>query len=130
MAYAQAGRSIPILGTTHADYSNTDIPCTRRMTQDEVENDYELNTGKVIVECMKEKVLSQDDIPGILAHSHGPFTWGTTPMDAVRNMVILETIAEMAIKTLQLNPDAIIDDYLVKKHYDRKYGNDAYYGQN
>ena len=130
VAYAQAGRSIPILGTTHADYSNTDIPCTRRMTQDEVENDYELNTGKVIVECMKEKVLSQDDIPGILVHSHGPFTWGTTPMDAVRNMVILETIAEMAIKTLQLNPDAIIDDYLVKKHYDRKHGNDAYYGQN
>ena len=129
VAFSQAGRSIPILGTTHADYSNRDIPCTRRMTHDEVENNYELNTGKVIVECMKEKGISQDDIPGILVHSHGPFTWGCNPMDAVRNMVILETIAEMAIKTLQLNPDAAIDDYLVKKHYDRKHGNDAYYGQ-
>lgn len=129
VAFAQAGRPIPVLGTTHADYSNYEIPCTRRMKQDEVENDYELNTGKVIVECMKEKELSQDDIPGVLVNSHGPFTWGSSPVDAVRNMVILETISEMAFKTLQLNPDATIDNFLVKKHYDRKHGKDAYYGQ-
>ena len=137
VAFAQAGRSIPILGTTHADYSSVEIPCTRMLTREEVEQDYELNTGKVIVECMEEKVLSQDDIqgnisgiiPGVFVHSHGPFTWGSDPMDAVRNMVILETISEMAYKTLQLNPNAAIDDYLVEKHYDRKHGKDAYYGQ-
>mgnify|MGYP002622557955 CR=1 FL=1 len=129
VAFAQAGRSVPILGTTHADYSPFDIPCTRRLTREEVEQDYELNTGKVIAECLKEKALGADDIPGVLVHSHGPFTWGSDPMDAVRNMVILETISEMAYKTLQLNPDAVIDDYLVEKHYDRKHGKDAYYGQ-
>ena len=133
VAFAQAGRSVPILGTTHADYSPFDIPCTRRLTREEVEQDYELNTGKVIAERLKEKGYSADDmlsdIPGILVHSHGPFTWGCDPMEAVRNMVVLETISEMAFKTLQLNPDAVIDDYLVEKHYDRKHGKDAYYGQ-
>ena len=129
VAFAQAGRLISVLGTTHADYSNVDIPCTRRMIGEEVEQDYELNTGKVIAECLKEKELGSDDIPGVLVHSHGPFTWGSDPMDAVRNMLILETISEMAYKTLQLNPDAVIDDYLVEKHYDRKHGKDAYYGK-
>lgn len=129
VAFAQAGRSIPVLGTTHADYSNYEIPCTRKLTEDEVQHGYELNTGKVIVECVKEKGLSQDDIPGVLVNSHGPFTWGGNPMEAVKNMVILETISEMAFKTLQLNPDATIDDFLVKKHYDRKHGKSAYYGQ-
>lgn len=129
VAFAQAGRAIPILGTTHADYGCTEIPCTRRMTREEVGQDYELNTGKVITDCINEKGIGADDITGVLVHSHGPFTWGSDPMDAVRNMVILETIAEMAFKTLQLNPDAAIDDYLVEKHYHRKHGKDAYYGQ-
>ena len=127
-SFAQAGRDIPCYGTTHADYSSIEIPCTRRMTKDEVEHDFELNTGKVITECLREEGISSDDVSGVLVHSHGPFTWGYTPMDAVKHMVILETISEMAFKTLQLNPDAVIDDYLVKKHYDRKHGNEAYYG--
>ena len=129
VAFAQAGRPVPILGTTHADFSCFDIPCTRRMTHDEVKQNYEINTGWVIAECIRENGYQVDDIPGVLVHSHGPFTWGSDPMNAVESMVILETISELALKTLQLNPDAVIDDYLVKKHYDRKYGQDAYYGQ-
>ena len=129
VAFAQAGRSVPILGTTHADYSYFDILCTRRMTRDEVEQDYELNTGRIIAECLRKKDYKPEDVPGVLVYSHGPFTWGSDSMEAVENMVILETISEMAFKTLQLNPEAAMDEYLIKKHFDRKHGEDAYYGQ-
>lgn len=130
VAWAQAGKDIPALGTTHADYFYGSIPCTRLMTPEEIGNDYELNTGKVIVETFKNRNINPDDVPGVLVHSHGPFTWGKSPMDAVHNCVVLETCAEMALKTFQVNantPD--IQQELLDRHYLRKHGPGAYYGQ-
>lgn len=127
-AWAQAGREIPVLGTTHADYFNGSVPCTRAMTPDEIGGDYELNTGLVIVERFKD--LSPADLPGVLVAHHGPFCWGATPEDAVEHAVYMEYIARLASETLAVNPAAPpIDDALLRKHHRRKHGPRAYYGQ-
>jgi L-ribulose-5-phosphate 4-epimerase len=126
-SWAQAGKSIPALGTTHADYFYGDIPCTRKLTNEEVEKGYEIGTGNVIVETFEE--LDPDAIPGVIINNHGPFSWGTDAKNAVHNAKVLEEIAKMAYRSLQLNPDAEIDQYLLDKHYKRKHGKDAYYGQ-
>lgn len=128
--FAQAGLSIPALGTTHGDYFYGPVPCTRRMKTEEIEKDYELNTGKVIVETFKRKKLSADSMPGVLVNSHGPFTWGKDAFDAVHNAVVLEELAKMALHTLALNPAVgSMQQTLLDKHYLRKHGANAYYGQ-
>lgn len=127
-SWAQAGREIPCFGTTHADYFYGGIPCTRMMSQKEVELDYEKNTGKVIVERFKDKDYNYT--PGVLVAGHGPFTWGSNPGDAVHNSVVLEEVAKMALYTVQLNGEMKgMPDYLLNKHFYRKHGKDAYYGQ-
>ena len=129
VAFAQAGRPIPALGTTHADYFYGDIPCTRELTQTEVEEAYELNTGKVISETIKKLSINPMAVPGIVVKNHGPFAWGTSPSNAVYNAVVLEKVAEMALKTLALNPQAEMKRYVLDKHYSWKHGPNAYYGQ-
>ena len=129
VAFAQAGMCIPSLGTTHADYFYGDIPCTRELTEKEVNEAYELNTGKVIVETLDQLAVEPMAVPGILVKKHGPFAWGKNPADAVYNAVVLERVAEMGIKTLALNPQASIARYVLDKHYMRKHGSNAYYGQ-
>ena len=129
VAYAQAGIDIPALGTTHADYFYGPVPCTRELTKDEVEEAYELNTGKVIVECFKERNLEPLVVPGVVVRNHGPFTWGKDVAESVYHAVVLDTIAEMNIKTLLLNSDASVSHYILDKHYLRKHGQNAYYGQ-
>ncbi|MFW6306204.1 MAG: L-ribulose-5-phosphate 4-epimerase [Bacillota bacterium] len=127
-SWAQAGRSIPCLGTTHADYFYQEVPCTRIMTPSEVNGDYEENTGKVIVEKYRDRNYLYT--PAVLVAGHGPFTWGSDAADAVHNSVVLEEVARMALDTVKLN--ATIDnvpDYLMKKHFYRKHGENAYYGQ-
>lgn len=126
-SWAQAGRGIPAVGTTHADYFYGEIPCTRKMTTEEIEGDYELETGKVIVERFKD--LNPDQVPGVLVNNHGPFTWGTTPDNAVHNAVVLEEVAKMTFRSLQLNPLTAMDQKLLDKHFLRKHGKNAYYGQ-
>jgi len=126
-SWAQAGRGIPAIGTTHADYFYGEIPCTRKMTKEEIEKEYELETGKVIVERFKE--LDPDSIPGVLVNNHGPFSWGTDPHNAVHNAVVLEEVAKMTFRSLQLNPDVTMDQVLLDKHFLRKHGKNAYYGQ-
>ncbi len=126
--FAQSGRGIPALGTTHGDYFYGEIPCTRKMTPEEIGGKYELETGNVIIETFKEK--SPDDIPSVLVHSHGPFCWGTDPMNAVHNAVVLEELAFMAWHNLMMNPDIPpMQQELLNKHYLRKHGANAYYGQ-
>lgn len=128
VAFAQAGKPLQAYGTTHADTFYGDVPLTRSLTKDEIEKDYELNTGKVIIEAFKG--IDPLSIPAVLVKNHGPFTWGTSPEKAVENALILETDAEMAIKTEKLNPNAKrVDQYLLDKHYLRKHGKNAYYGQ-
>ena len=129
VSFAQAGKAIRALGTTHADYFYGDIPCTRALREEEVLDSYEKNTGKVIAECMEELRLDPLDIPGILVKNHGPFTYGTSPKKAVENAVVLEKIAEMAFRTLLLNPESSMESYISDKHYFRKHGKNAYYGQ-
>ena len=129
VAFAQAGMNIPALGTTHADYFYGDIPCTRALNKDEVENNYELNTGKVIIETIEKSDYDPMQIPGIIVKNHGPFTWGTDADNAVHNAVVLEKIAEMSIKTLMLNANSNMEKYILDKHYYRKHGKNAYYGQ-
>ncbi len=129
VAFAQAGLPIPALGTTHADYFYGDIPCTRELTQDEVEEAYERNTGKVIIETIEGLNIDPAAVPGIVVKNHGPFAWGTSPANAVYNAVVMETVAEMDLKTLMLNPLASIARYVLDKHYMRKHGPNAYYGQ-
>lgn len=127
--FAQAGMDIPVLGTTHADYFYGNIPCTREMTAQEVSCNYEVNTGKVIVDSFSEK--NYMEIPGVLVKSHGPFVWGTTPELAVHNAVVLDKIAEMAYKTMMINKNCPpIHQYLLDRHYLRKHGSNASYGQN
>ncbi len=126
-SWAQAGKSIPALGTTHADYFYGPIPCTRKLTREEVETAYEIETGNVIVETFEK--LNPDAIPGVIINNHGPFSWGTDANNAVHNAKVLEEVAKMAFASLQLNPNAKIDQYLLDKHYNRKHGKDAYYGQ-
>lgn len=129
VAFAQAGKAIPALGTTHADYFYGDIPCTRPLTQQEVEEAYELNTGKVIVETVLKGGYEPLSIPGIVVCNHGPFSWGKDAANAVYNAVVLERVAEMDLKTLALNPNASMPQYVLDKHYMRKHGPNAYYGQ-
>ena len=126
-AWAQAGRSIPAMGTTHADHFYGDIPCTRKLRPEEVRNDYELNTGKVIVETFK--TIDASSVPGVIVNDHGPFTWGKNAEEAVYNAIVLEEVAKMAFLTHSVAGNDIIDKYLLDKHYLRKHGRDAYYGQ-
>lgn len=133
-SWAQAGRDINAYGTTHADFSNGAIPCARALTQDEVEGEYELNTGKVIVEEFARRKIKPDECPAVLVHRHGPFTWGKDPFKAVENALILEEVAKMAhhtekIASLDENSNIGIEQYLLNKHYERKHGANAYYGQ-
>lgn len=130
VAFAQAGIDIPALGTTHADYFYGSIPCTRDLKKDEVECNYEENTGKVIVETINKRNYNPMAIPGIIVKNHGPFSWGKSPIDAVHNAVVMEYISEMALKTLILNSNSNMNNYILDKHYHRKHGKDAYYGQN
>lgn len=126
--FAQAGLDIPAFGTTHADYFYGDVPCTRDLTQKEIEEAYEENTGHVIVETIGTK--NAMEVPGIVVKNHGPFAWGTSPADAVYNAVVLDKVAEMAYKTMTLNPRAgRVAQHLLDKHYLRKHGANAYYGQ-
>ncbi len=130
VAWAQAGKNITAFGTTHGDYFYGDIPCTRKMTAEEISSEYELNTGKVIVEEFRTRGLDPDQMPGVLVHSHGPFTWGKDPFDAVHNSVVLETLAEMALKTMMVDQTAErMQQELLDKHFLRKHGPKAYYGQ-
>jgi L-ribulose-5-phosphate 4-epimerase len=127
IVFAQAGMEIPALGTTHADYFYGAIPCTRELTKIEVEEAYELNTGNVIVETIADNDVMA--VPGIVVKNHGPFTWGKDAADSVYNAVVLEKVAEMAYKTLTLNPESSLQQYILDKHYWRKHGPNAYYGQ-
>lgn len=129
VSFAQAGMDIPVLGTTHADTFYGQIPCTRELNKIEVENTYELNTGKVIVETIRKLGYSPSKIPAINVKNHGPFIWGGDAIKAVENAIILEKVAEMAFKTLILNPRANMAKYLLDKHFLRKHGYSAYYGQ-
>lgn len=129
VVFAQAGMEIPPLGTTHADYFYGAVPVSRSLTRDEVQEAYEKNTGRVIVETVKETGREALDVPGVLVRNHGPFTWGKDPEEAVYHSVVLEEIAEMAWKTLQINPSAALPPYILEKHYQRKHGPQAYYGQ-
>ncbi|WP_026568753.1 MULTISPECIES: L-ribulose-5-phosphate 4-epimerase [Sediminibacillus] len=127
-SWAQAGKAIPALGTTHGDYFYGSIPCTRRMTEMEIQQDYELETGKVIVEAFEN--LDYQRVPSVLVHSHAPFNWGKDAREAVHNAVVLEEVAKMALHTFQLNPEVDhMDHALLDKHYLRKHGTGAYYGQ-
>lgn len=127
-AWAQAGRDIPAFGTTHADYFHGRIPCTRSLRHEEVESDYELNTGRVIIETLGEREVLA--MPGILVREHAPFAWGKSADDAVHNAVVLEEVARMAWITMSLNPSqSQIAEFLLDKHYLRKHGANAYYGQ-
>ena len=127
-AWAQARKKIPSYGTTQADYWHGEVPCTRPMTPEEIKGDYEKNTGKVIIETFKKKDPLEH--PAVLVASHGPFTWGATPADAVHNASVLEFIAQLASTTLSINPRVKpMQSVLLKKHFFRKHGPDASYGQ-
>jgi L-ribulose-5-phosphate 4-epimerase len=127
-SWAQAGKSIPVYGTTHADYFYGPVPCTRPLKREEVEVDYEINTGRVIVESFRE--LDPRSMPGVLVHGHGPFTWGRDAEDALHHAVVLEELAMMAFRTEVLGNNKPVDQFLLDKHFDRKHGKNAYYGQN
>lgn len=126
-AWAQAGIDLPNIGTTHADYFHDAVPCTRSMNAREVEGDYELETGNVIVERFER--LNPVHTPGVLVKNHGPFTWGKTPDEAVHNAVVLEQVAKMASIAYLVNPRLTMNPLLVEKHFNRKHGPGAYYGQ-
>ncbi len=127
-AFAQAGMGIPAYGTTHADYFYGEIPCTREMTKDEIQSEYEANTGTVIIEAFKD--LNPNYIPAVLVKNHAPFTWGKSAAESVHNSVVLEEVAMMAIQCRQLNPNVTpMPQVLLDKHFMRKHGPKAYYGQ-
>ncbi len=130
VAWAQAQRDIPVFGTTHADHLTSDIPCAAPMADHLIEGNYEHNTGIQILRCFEEKGLSPNEVEMVLLGNHGPFAWGKNAAKAVYNSKVLETVAHMAFLTLQINPNAPrLKESLIKKHYDRKHGKDAYYGQ-
>lgn len=126
--FAQCGMEVPALGTTHADYFYGGIPCTRKMTSKEIMTDYEKNTGVVIIEHFNS--LKAEEIPSVLVHSHGPFSWGTDALNAVHNAVVLEEVAMMAWHCLALSGSDPMQNELLDKHFLRKHGVNAYYGQN
>ncbi len=126
-SWAQAGISIPALGTTHADYFFGPVPCTRKLTEKEVNDNYEIETGNVIIETFKG--IDPMAVPSVIINGHGPFSWGKSASDAVHNAVVLEEVAKMAHHTLTLREVKGIDQYLLNKHYYRKHGPGAYYGQ-
>ena len=130
VTFAQAGLDIPAFGTTHADYFYGDIPCTRDLTEQEIEEAYEANTGNVILETFAQRNIDPMAVPGVVCKNHGPFAWGLTPAGAVYNAVVLDKVAELAYKTMMLNPETPrVHQYLLDKHYYRKHGANAYYGQ-
>lgn len=130
VAWAQAGEDIPCFGTTHADYFYGPIPCARALTPQEVEEDYEGNTGRVIVETFRERGLNPVYVPAVVCRSHGPFTWGKDAAQAVYHAVVLEEVAKMALFTRQVNPAAApAPQHVLDKHFLRKHGPNAYYGQ-
>ena len=130
-SWAQAGRSIPCYGTTHADYFFGPIPCARNLTPQEIEEAYEKNTGKVIIETFEEREINPMYTPAVLCKNHGPFTWGKDAAEAVHNAVVLEEVAKMAKNTELLNPKVLpAPDCIKEKHFYRKHGANAYYGQN
>ena len=126
-AWAQAGIDLPNIGTTHADYFHQAIPCTPDMTREEVEGDYELATGLVIVRRFEG--LNPTHTPGVLVKNHGPFAWGKSPADAVHNAVVMEQVAKMASIAYSVNPALTMNPLLIEKHFSRKHGPNAYYGQ-
>ena len=129
-SFAQAGIGIPAFGTTHGDYFYGEIPCTRKMTPAEISGAYELETGNVIIETYQSRNIDPAQVPAVLVNSHGPFTWGTSPFNAVHNAVVLENVAFMAFHALALKPDlSPMQQALLDKHYLRKHGAGAYYGQ-
>lgn len=129
-AWAQAQRDIPIFGTTHADHNTVDIPCAPPMEDEMIQGNYEYQTGFQIINCLEEKGLNYEEMEMVLVGNHAPFTWGKTADKAVYNSAVLETIAQMALLTEQINKDAPrLKDALVRKHYERKHGPDSYYGQ-
>ncbi|WP_276366529.1 L-ribulose-5-phosphate 4-epimerase [Chryseolinea sp. H1M3-3] len=129
-AWAQAQRDIPIFGTTHADHNTVDIPCAPPMSDEMIKGNYEHETGFQIINCLKDRNLNYEEIEMVLVGNHAPFTWGKTPEKAVYNSAVLESIAQMALLTEQINPKAPrLKDALIKKHFERKHGPDSYYGQ-
>jgi len=129
-AWAQSQRDIPIFGTTHADHNTVDIPCASPMNDEMIKGDYEYETGFQIINCLKEKGLSYEEVEMILVGNHAPFTWGKTAAKAVYNSAVLEQVAQMALLTEQINPTAPrLKEALIKKHFERKHGPDSYYGQ-
>lgn len=129
-SFAQAGKGVPAFGTTQGDYFYGEIPCTRKMTPEEIAGSYELETGNVIVETFRTRKIDPAQVPAVLVHSHGPFTWGTDPNNAVHNAVVLEECAFMAFQSLMLTPGLQpMQQELLDKHYLRKHGPGAYYGQ-
>ena len=126
-AWAQTGCDIPNIGTTHADYFHEAIPCTSDMTKAEVEGQYELETGNVIVKRFEG--INPDHTPGVLVKNHGPFSWGTSPANAVYNAKVMEQCAKMAFVSFMVNPETTMNPLLIEKHYNRKHGPNAYYGQ-
>ncbi|MBO0329082.1 L-ribulose-5-phosphate 4-epimerase [[Muricauda] lutisoli] len=130
VSWAQAQKDIPIFGTTHADHLTQDIPCAPPMADELIEGNYEHNTGIQILDCFKERNLDYNEVEMVLIGNHGPFAWGKNAAKAVYNTKVLETVAQMAYLTLQINPEAPrLKDSLIKKHYERKHGKNAYYGQ-
>lgn len=132
VAFAQAGIPVPAAGTTHADTFYGDVPVARRLTKNEVDSEYELNTGKSIVRAFECEDIDPMAVPGVLTNDHGPFTWGKDAMDAVHNAIVLDVVAEIDYHTMSLNPsqDIHVPQYLLDRHYYRKHGVNAYYGQN
>ncbi len=128
-AWSQAGIDLPNIGTTHADYFHQAIPCTPDMTEAEVKGDYELETGNVIINTFASRGINPMHTPGVMVKNHGPFAWGKTPDEAVHNAVVMEQVAKMAFVAYQVNPHLTMNPLLVEKHYSRKHGPNAYYGQ-
>ena len=128
-AWAQAGKDIPNIGTTHSDYYHNDIPCTGDMTEKEIKGDYELETGNVIVKRLNQGNINPMHTPGALVKNHGPFAWGKNPDNAVYNAVVMEQVAKMAYLSFAINPETSMNPLLVEKHFSRKHGSNAYYGQ-
>lgn len=129
-AWAQAQKSIPIFGTTHADHNTVDIPCAPPMSDEMISGNYEYQTGFQILNCLKENQLKYEEVEMMLVANHAPFTWGKTAAKAVYNSAVLENIAQMAHLTLSINADAArLKEALIKKHYERKHGPESYYGQ-